>query len=108
MAEEYVQDFDGEKVDEKTILERKVMEGKELSVDDRLIIIRALEKAGDSVFNSNQGLTIGSGYSGWWDPTKITYNRGLPLQPQITCNNNAAPDTTITVYSNSDNDASGD
>jgi hypothetical protein len=67
MAEEYVQDFDGEKADEKTILERKVMEGKELSVDDRLIIIRALEKAGDSVFNSNsnQGLTIGSGYSGW-------------------------------------------
>ena len=29
MEREFVQDFDGEKADEKTILERKVMEGKE-------------------------------------------------------------------------------
>lgn len=108
MAEEYVQDFDGEKADEKTILERKVMEGKELSVDDRLIIIRALEKAGDSVFNSNQGLTVGSGYNGWWDANKITYrNPFLNVQPQVVCNN-AKSDSAITVYSNSDNDASGD
>ena len=53
MAEEYVQDFDGRKTDEKTILERKVMKGKELSIDDKLIIIRALEKAGNGIFNSN-------------------------------------------------------
>lgn len=84
MTEEYVQDFDGEKVDEKTILERKVMEGKELSVDDRLIIIRALEKAGDSVFNSDQNLTIVGKYNGWWDANKITYTHQV-LNPQITC-----------------------
>ena len=84
MTEEYVQDFDGEKVDEKTILERKVMEGKELSVDDRLIIIRALEKAGDSVFNSDQNLTVISRYNGWWDANKITYTHQV-LNPQITC-----------------------
>ena len=83
MTEEYVQDFDGEKVDEKTILERKVMEGKELSVDDRLIIIRALEKAGDSVFNSDQNLIVGK-YNGWWDANKITYTHQV-LNPQITC-----------------------
>ena len=92
MAEEYVQDFDGEKVDEKTILERKVMEGKELSVDDRLVIIRALEKAGESAFNSNQVLTVGSGYNGWWDANKITYKNPV-LNPQITC------DTITTVSS---------
>lgn len=84
MTEEYVQDFDGEKVDEKTILERKVMEGKELSVDDRLIIIRALEKAGDSVFNPNQNLTIVGKHNGWWDANKITYTHQV-LNPQITC-----------------------
>lgn len=84
MTEEYVQDFDGEKVDEKTILERKVMEGKELSVDDRLVIIRALEKAEKSVFNPNQGLTVGSGYNGWLDANKITYTHQV-LNPQITC-----------------------
>ena len=84
MTEEYVQDFDGEKVDEKTILERKVMEGKELSIDDRLIIIRALEKAGDSVFNPNQNLTIVGKYNDWWDANKITYNHPV-LNPQITC-----------------------
>lgn len=86
MAEEYVQDFDGKKVNEKTILERKVMEGKELSIDDKLIIIRALEKAGDSIFNSNQCLTIG-GYNDWYDPNKITY-RQLSLKP--TCDAVAA------------------
>ena len=84
MTEEYVQNFDGEKVDEKTILERKVMEGKELSVDDRLIIIRALEKAGDSVFNSDQNLTIVGKYNGWLDANKITYTHQV-LNPQITC-----------------------
>lgn len=83
MTEEYVQDFDGEKVDEKTILERKVMEGKELSVDDRLIIIRALEKAEKSVFNPNQGLTVGSGYNGWWDSNDPTLKNPV-LSPQIT------------------------
>ena len=96
MTEEYVQDFDGEKVDEKTILERKVMEGKELSVDDRLIIIRALEKAGDSVFNSDQNLTIVGKYNGWWDADKITYTHPV-LNPQITCG-------TITVSSTNEKD----
>ena len=91
MTEEYVQDFDGKKVDEKTILERKVMEGKELSVDDRLIIIRALEKAGDSVFNSDQNLTVISRYNGWLDANKITYKNPV-LNSQITCG-------TITVSS---------
>lgn len=89
MTEEYVQGFDGEKVDEKTILERKVMEGKELSVDDRLIIIRALEKAGDSVFNSNQNLTIVGKYNGWLDANKITYTHQV-LNPQITCDDTTA------------------
>ena len=97
MTEEYVQDFDGEKVDEKTILERKVMEGKELSVDDRLIIIRALEKAGDSVFNSDQNLTIVGKYNGWWDANKITYNHPV-LNPQITC------DTITNVSSTNEKD----
>lgn len=106
--EEYVQDFDGEKADEKTILERKVMEGKELSVDDRLLIIRALEKAGDSIFNSNynQGLTVGNGYNSWWDANKITwdankltYKTPILTQPQVTCSSNNAPATDITVYS---------
>lgn len=108
--EDYVQDFDGEKVDEKTILERKVMEGKELSVDDRLIIIRALEKAGGSVFNSgsNQSLTIGNGYGNgsWWDANKITWDANKltcksPIQPSVvtTCSSNNAPATDITVYS---------
>lgn len=97
MTEEYVQDFDGEKVDEKTILERKVMEGKELSVDDRLIIIRALEKAGDSVFNSNQNLTIVGKYNGWWDANKITYTHQV-LNPQITC------DTITNVSSTNEKD----
>lgn len=83
MTEEYVQDFDGKKVDEKTILERKVMEGKELSVDDRLIIIRALEKAGDSVFNSDQNLTVISRYNGWWDSNDPTLKNPV-LNPQIT------------------------
>lgn len=97
MTEEYVQDFDGEKVDEKTILERKVMEGKELSVDDRLIIIRALEKAGDSVFNPNQNLTIVSKYNDWWDANKITYTNQV-LNPQITC------DTITNVSSTNEKD----
>ena len=97
MTEEYVQDFDGEKVDEKTILERKVMEGKELSVDDRLIIIRALEKAGDSVFNPNQNLTIAGKYNGWWDANKITYTHQV-LNPQITC------DTITNVSSTNEKD----
>ena len=88
MIEEYVQDFDGKKADEKTILERKVMEGKELSIDDRLIIIRALEKTGDSIFNSNQGLTIG-GYNIWCDPNKIAYKKPM-LSPQVTCDTVAA------------------
>lgn len=96
MTEEYVQDFDGEKVDEKTILERKVMEGKELSVDDRLIIIRALEKAGDSVFNSDQNLTIGSGYNNWWNSNDYTLKHPV-LNPQITCG-------TITVSSTNEKD----
>ena len=91
MTEEYVQDFDGEKVDEKTILERKVMEGKELSVDDRLIIIRALEKAGESVFNPNQDLTVISRYNGWWNSNDPTLKNPV-LNPQITCG-------TITVSS---------
>lgn len=95
MTEEYVQDFDGEKVDEKTILERKVMEGKELSVDDRLII-RALEKAGDSVFNPNQNLTIGSGYNNWWNPNDYILKHPV-LNPQITCG-------TITVSSTNEKD----
>ena len=78
------------------------MEGKELSVDDRLIIIRALEKAGDSVFNSgsNQSLTIGNGYgnSSWWDANKLTCKS--PIQPSvITCSSNNVPATDITVYS---------
>lgn len=97
MAEEYVQDFDGIKVNEKTILERKVMEGKELSVDDRLIIIRALEKAGDSVFNPNQNLTIVGKYNGWWDANKITYTHQV-LNPQITC------DTITNVSSTNEKD----
>lgn len=101
MTEEYVQDFDGEKVDEKTILERKVMEGKELSVDDRLIIIRALEKAEDSVFNPNpnpnQNLTIVGKYNGWWDANKITYTHQV-LNPQITC------DTITNVSSTNEKD----
>ncbi len=97
MTEEYVQDFDGEKVDEKTILERKVMEGKELSVDDRLIIIRALEKAGGSVFNPNQNLTIVGKYNGWWDANKITYTHQV-LNPQITC------DTITNVSSTNEKD----
>ena len=88
MAEEYVQDFDGKKADEKTILEIKIMEGKELSIDDRLIIIRALEKSGDSIFNPNQNLTVGSGYNGWWNDNKIAY-RHL-LSPQVTCDTVAA------------------
>ena len=83
MTEEYVQDFDGEKVDEKTILERKVMEGKELSVDDRLVIIRALEKAGDSVFNSDQNLTVISRYNGWWNSNDPTLKNPV-VNPQIT------------------------
>ena len=94
MAEEYVQDFDGIKVNEKTILERKVMEGKELSVDDRLIIIRALEKSGDSIFNYNQGLTVNNGHTGWWDDNRITYKQpALKMSPEITC------DTNTTVFS---------
>lgn len=96
MTEEYVQDFDGKKVDEKTILERKVMEGKELSVDDRLIIIRALEKAGDSVFNSDQNLTVISRYNGWWDSNDPTLKNPV-LSPQITCG-------TITVSSTNEKD----
>ena len=93
MAEEHVQDFDGKKVNEKTILERKVMEGKELSIDDKLIIIRALEKAGDSIFNSNQGLTVG-GYNDWYVPNKITY-RSLSWKP--TCD-------TVTAFNNKNED----
>lgn len=95
MTEEYVQDFDGKKVDEKTILERKVMEGKELSVDDRLII-RALEKAGDSVFNSDQNLTVISSYNGWWDSNNPTLKNPV-LSPQITYG-------TITVSSTNEKD----
>lgn len=97
MTEEYVQDFDGEKVDKKTILERKVMEGKELSVDDRLIIIRALEKAGDSVFNSDQNLTIISGYNSWRDYYNDYTLKHPVLSPQITCG-------TITVSSTNEKD----
>lgn len=62
------------------------MEGKELSIDDRLIIIRALEKSGGSIFNSGQNLTVGSGYSGWWDDNEIVYKQPvLKMSPQITC-----------------------
>lgn len=91
MEREFVQDFDGEKADEKTILERKVMEGKELSTDDRLIIIRALEKAGDSVFNSNQNsyqdLIINGGYGSWMDTNKLVYkNPLLDVKPTVVAN----------------------
>lgn len=96
MTEEYVQDFDGEKVDEKTILERKVMEGKELSVDDRLIIIRALEKAGDSVFNYDQNLTVVSGYNNWYNSNDYTLKHPV-LNPQNACG-------TITVSSTNEKD----
>lgn len=87
MEREFVQDFDGEKADEKTILERKVMEGKELSTDDRLIIIRALEKAEDSVFNSNQGLIVNGGYGSWMDADKFVYkNPLLDVKPTVVAN----------------------
>lgn len=94
MADEqkmYVQDFDGEKLDAKTILERKVMEGAELSTDDRLLIIRALEKAGDSVFNQSSGLTYPSPSPGIWQNPVLYRTLDPCLDPNkltVTCKNN--------------------
>lgn len=112
MADEqkmYVQDFDGEKLDAKTILERKVMEGAELSTDDRLLIIRVLEKAGDSVFNQSSGFNYPN-YPNpspgiWQNP--ILYKTPDPyLDPNkltVTCNNNLGE--TLNAYTSIADDA---
>ena len=50
--EKYVQDFTSGD-DEKTGLEKRVMNCKDLSADDKLKIIRAIEKSGDSIFGDN-------------------------------------------------------
>jgi hypothetical protein len=73
------------------------MEGKELSTDDRLIIIRALEKAGDSVFNSNQGLIVNGEYGSWMDANKFVYKTTpqlLNVKPTVVANSAA-----VTTYS---------
>ena len=111
MADEqkmYVQDFEGEKLDAKTVLERKVMEGAELSTDDRLLIIRALEKAGDSVFNQSSGFTYPSPSPGIWQ-NPVLYRTTDPfLDPNkltVTCKNNLGAD--LNTYTSIADDTSG-
>ncbi len=116
MADEqkmYVQDFDGEKLDAKTILERKVMEGAELSTDDRLLIIRALEKAGDSVFNQSSGLNqdLGLNYPssspGIWQNPVLYRSLDPCLDPNkltVTCKNNLG--AALNTYTSIAEDAS--
>lgn len=111
MADEqkmYVQDFEGEKLDAKTVLERKVMEGAELSTDDRLLIIRALEKAGDSVFNQSSGLTYPNPSPGIWQ-NPVFYRTTDPyLDPNkltVTCKNNLGAE--LNTYTSIADDTSG-
>ena len=87
----YVQDFDGEKLDPKILLERKVLEGEELSTDDRLLIIRALEAAGSSIFpNTNNPYNTPNvnfpqlTRTPWLDTTPyVVYNNNDKNQPQF-------------------------
>ena len=53
----YVQDFTSGD-DEKTGLEKRVMNCKGLSTDDKLKIIRAIEKSGDSIFGNTPNIYI--------------------------------------------------
>ena len=111
MADEqkmYVQDFEGEKLDAKTVLERKVMEGAELSTDDRLLIIRALEKAGDSVFNQSSGLNYPNPSPGIWQNPVLYRTIDPYLDPNkltVTCKNNLGAE--LNTYTSIADDTSG-
>ena len=97
MSEEqkkYVQDFTSGD-DEKTGLEKRVMNCEGLSTDDKLKIIRAIEKSGDSIFG------VPPVYSEPFKPiTQQPWWGGL----QVTTNGNHIDPNQPVLYRTSDED----
>ena len=90
----YVQDFTSGD-DEKTGLEKRVMNCEGLSTDDKLKIIRAIEKSGDSIFG------IPPIYNEPFKPiTQQPWWGGL----QVTTNSNHIDPNQPVLYRTSDED----
>lgn len=98
MSEEqkkYVQDFTSGD-DEKTGLEKRVMNCEGLSTDDKLKIIRAIEKSGDSIFGNTPNI-----YNEPFKPiTQQPWWGGL----QVTTNSNHIDPSQPVLYRTSDED----
>lgn len=85
----YVQDFTSGD-DEKTGLEKRVMNCEGLSTDDKLKIIRAIEKSGDSIFGNNTPNIYNDPIKPitqqpWWESLQVATNNNVydPNQPVL-------------------------
>lgn len=85
----YVQDFTSGD-DEKTGLEKRVMNCEGLSTDDKLKIIRAIEKSGDSIFGNNTPNIYNDPIKPitqqpWWGSLQVATNNNVydPNQPVL-------------------------
>lgn len=90
----YVQDFTSGD-DEKTGLEKRVMNCEGLSTDDKLKIIRAIEKSGDSIFG------VPPIYN---DPIKPITQQPWWGSLQVTTNGNHIDPNQPVLYRTSDED----
>lgn len=92
----YVEDFDGNEVDKKTLLEKKVLNCEELSTEDKLQIIRAIEHSQNLLFEKKA-------------ENPIPYISYKPYEPMWTVNYNsdsAEPIFCKTAFTAVDNDKS--
>ena len=84
----YVQDFTSGD-DEKTGLEKRVMNCEGLSTDDKLKIIRAIEKSGDSIFGNTPNIYNEPikpiTHQPWWGSLQVATNGNNvdPNQPVL-------------------------
>lgn len=85
----YVQDFTSGD-DEKTGLEKRVMNCEGLSTDDKLKIIRAIEKSGDSIFGNTPNI--------YNDPIKPITQQPWWGSLQVATNNNVADPNQPVLY----------
>ena len=91
----YVQDFTSGD-DEKTGLEKRVMNCEGLSTDDKLKIIRAIEKSGDSIFGNTPNI--------YNDPIKPITQQPWWGGLQVTTNSNHIDPNQPVLYRTSDKD----
>ena len=88
----YVGDFDGNKEDEKTILEKKVLSCENLSTEDKLQIIRAIEHSQNLLFekeNSTPYITYKPYESLWFT------NHNSDLAAPVICKTTAVDSTKL-------------